>query len=62
MTKKPYKVTIESATVDYGVIVYAVSPRNAAFAAGREVTNYPALYPRPRGEEWTVTEVVRIKD
>jgi len=60
---QPYEVTIESSATLYRVTVYADDLINAAFAVGRQVTNYPAMYPRPRGDDtWTVTDVINLED
>jgi hypothetical protein len=60
---KTYKIRIKSAAVDYDVTVYADDVINAVFQAGRQVTNYPAWYPRCRGDDtWKVTDVISIED
>jgi hypothetical protein len=57
-----YEVTIKSMTAAYQVPVYASDELNAAFAAGRQVTNYPARYPRPIGDDtWTVTDIKEVR-
>jgi hypothetical protein len=59
---KTYEVRIKSATVDYGVTVYADDILNAVFQAGRQVTNYPAWYPRPRGDDtWKVINITTVE-
>jgi hypothetical protein len=60
---RPYEVTIKSNAAVYQVPVYAEDSINAAFAAGQQVTNYPAWYPRAKASpNFTVVDVVNIEN